>query len=162
TRPHQGPPPWPIGWGGAKTNSVLNILQNPAYAGVYVWGKSTTDPARRTPGVAHSDVVRLPPDQWQFCVASALPTRLSSEQFPTAHRRVPANHASFRPSQPGAPRLGQATPQAIALSGRCGAWMWVRYRGPSGERTGYVSNTNAIELGEPRCQEVNAADVDPI
>jgi len=38
----------------------------------------------------------------------------------------------------------------------------VRYRGARGKRPGYVCNTNAIELGEPRCQEVNATDVDPL
>src|SRR5262245_29513523 len=61
TRPHQGPPPWPIVWVGANTNGVLNILQNPAYAGAYVWGKSTTDPARRTPAAVPSRAARLPP-----------------------------------------------------------------------------------------------------
>ena len=65
-------------------------------------------------------------------------------------------------AQPGAPRVGQALLQGIALCGRCGARLWVRYRGVRGARPGYVCNTKAIELGEPRCQEVNAADVDPI
>lgn len=53
TRPHRGPPPWPIVWVDATTNGGLTMLPNPAYAGVHVWGKSTTDPARRTPRVAH-------------------------------------------------------------------------------------------------------------
>jgi hypothetical protein len=45
TRPQQGPSPWPIVWVPAKTNGVLNILQNPAYAGAYVYGKTTIDPS---------------------------------------------------------------------------------------------------------------------
>jgi len=162
TRPHQGPPPWPIVWVGAKTNGVLNILQNPAYAGAYVWGKSTTDPARRTPGVAHSGVVRLPPEQWQVCLPNTYPAYITWEQFTTTQQRLRANQYTYREAQPGAPRLGQALLQGIALCGRCGARLWVRYRGARGERPGYVCNTNAIELGEPRCQEVNAADVDPL
>ena len=162
TRPHHGPSPWPIVWVGAKTNSVLNILQNPAYAGAYVWGKSTTDPARRTPGVAHSGVVRLPQEQWQVCLPNTYPAYITWEQFTTTQQRLRANQYTYQDAQPGAPRVGQALLQGIALCGRCGARLWVRYRGVRGARPGYVCNTNAIELGEPRCQEVNAADVDPI
>jgi len=162
TRPHHGPPPWPIVWVGAKTNSVLNILQNPAYAGAYVWGKSTTDPARRTPGVAHSGVVRLPCDQWAVCLPNTYPAYIAWEQFLATQQRLRANQYRYRDAQPGAPRVGHALLQGIALCGRCGARLWVRYRGARGERPGYVCNTNAIELGEPRCQEVSAADVDPL
>ncbi len=161
TRPHQGPPPWPIVWVSAKTNGVLNMLQNPAYAGAYVWGKSTTDPARRTPGVVHSGVVRLPREQWQVCLLHTYPAYITWEQFMTTQQRLRANQYTYRDAQPGAPRLGQALLQGIAFCGRCGGRLWVRYRGARGERPGYVCNANAIELGEPRCQEVNAADVDP-
>src|SRR5262249_61335487 len=35
-------------------------------------------------------------------------------------------------------------------------------RGACGERPGYVANRSAMELGDPRGQEVNAADVDPL
>jgi len=161
TRPHQGPPPWPIVWVGAKTNGVLNMLQNPAYTGAYVWGKSTTDPARRTPGVAHSGVVRLPREQWQVCLPHTYPAYITWEQFMTTQQRLRANQYRYQDGQPGAARMGQALLQGIALCGRCGTRMWMRYRGAQGKRPGYVCNANAIELGEPRCQEVSAADVDP-
>jgi DNA invertase Pin-like site-specific DNA recombinase len=162
TRPHQGSPPRAIIWVAAKTNGVLNILQNPAYAGAYVYGKSTTEPARRKPGVAHSGVVRLPADQWAVCLPNTYPAYIPWKQFLTTQQRLRANQYKYREARPGAPRVGHALLQGIVLCGRCGARLWVRYRGARGERPGYVCNANAIELGEPRCQEVNAIDVDPV
>ena len=47
TRPHRGPEPCPVVWVPAKVSGVLNILQNPAYAGVYAWGRSKAEPTRR-------------------------------------------------------------------------------------------------------------------
>jgi DNA invertase Pin-like site-specific DNA recombinase len=162
TRPHHGPPPLPIVWVAAHTNGILNMLQNPAYAGAYVWGKSTTAPTRRKPGVSHSGIVRLPHDQWQVCLHNLYPAYIPWEQFLATQQRLRANQYRYRDAQPGAPRLGHALLQGIALCGRCGARLWVRYRGTRGERPGYVCNANALAVGEPRCQEVHAADVDPM
>jgi hypothetical protein len=162
TRPHHGPPPLPIVWVAAKTNGVLNILQNPAYAGTYVWGKSTTDPTRRTPGVPHRGVVRHPREEWTVCLQGVYPADISWEQFRATQQRLLANQFHYRQARAGAPRVGAALLQGIARCGRCGARRWVRYRGARGKRPGSVGNTNAIELGEPRCQEVSAADVDPV
>jgi DNA invertase Pin-like site-specific DNA recombinase len=161
TRPHHGPPPLPIVWVSAKTKVILNILKNPAYAGAYVWGKSTMDPARRKSGIAHSGVVKRPLAQWPVCLLNTYPAYIMWEQFTHTQQRLRANQYRYRDGQPGATRVGQALLQGIALCGRCGARLWVRYRGARGERPGYVCNTNATELGEPRCQEVHAADVDP-
>lgn len=40
-RHRRGAEPYDISWVEAKTNGVLNILQNPTYTGAYTWGKST-------------------------------------------------------------------------------------------------------------------------
>ncbi len=162
TRPRHGAPPLPIVWVGGQTNVVLNILQNPAYAGAYVWGKTTTDPARRKPGVAHSGIVHRPLEEWLVCLQDTYPAYITWAQFTSTRQRLHANQFRYRAAQPGAARAGQALLQGIALCGRCGARLWVRYRGARGERPGYVCNSNAIELGDPICQSVNAADVDSV
>ena len=162
TRPQQGPSPWPIVWVPAKTNGVLNILQNPAYAGAYVYGKTTVDPSRRQAGAASSGVIRRSPDQWPICLRDTYPAYIPWEQFTATQQRLRANQYRYRDAQPGAPRTGQALLQGIAFCGRCGARLWVRYRGAAGGQPSYVCNETARELGEPRCQEIHAADVDPV
>ena len=101
-------------------------------------------------------------NQWAVCLPNTYPASIPWEQFLATQQRLRANQYTYRDAQPGAPRVGHALLQGIARCGRCGARLWVRYRGARGERPGYVCNTNAIELGEPRCQEVNATDVDPL
>jgi uncharacterized protein YndB with AHSA1/START domain len=161
TRPQQGPSPWPIVWVPAKTNGVLNILQNPAYAGAYVYGKTTIDPSRRQAGAASSGVIRRAPDQWPICLRDTYPAYISWDQFTATQQRLRANQYCYRDARPGAPRIGQALLQEIAFCGRCGARLWVRYRGTAGGQPNYVCNERAREVGEPRCQEIHATDVDP-
>lgn len=49
-RPILGPSPHDVVWREADSARVRNILQNPAYAGAYVYGRRQRDPARcRTP-----------------------------------------------------------------------------------------------------------------
>lgn len=161
TRPQQGPSPWPIVWVPAKTNGVLNILQNPAYAGAYVYGKTTVDPSRRQSGAATSGVIRRSPDQWPICLPDTYPAYIPWEQFTATQQRLRANQYRYRDARPGAPRTGQALLQGIACCGRCGARLWVRYRGAAGGQPSYGCNESAREFGEPRCQEIHATDVDP-
>ena len=161
TRPQQGPSPQPIVWVPAMTHGVLNILQNPAYAGAYVYGKTTVDPCRRQSGAATGGVIRRSPDQWPICLRDTYPAYISWEQFTATQHRLRANQYRYRDARPGAPRTGQALLQGIAFCGRCGARLWVRYRGAAGGQPSYVCNDSARAFGEPRCQEIRATDVDP-
>src|SRR5262249_7871388 len=108
TRPHHGPPPVPIVWVEPTAKVVLNILNNPAYAGAYVWGKSTTDPARRKPSVAHSGVVRRPLEEWSVGLFDIYPASITWEQFRTTQQRLRANQYRYRAGPPGAARIGEA------------------------------------------------------
>jgi len=50
SRPLRGPSPHTVFWDDATSESVLATLHNPAYAGAYVCGRSTRDPARAKRG----------------------------------------------------------------------------------------------------------------
>ena len=49
-RPVLGPSPHEVVWRDADSARVRNILQNPAYAGAYVYGRRQKDPSRCRPG----------------------------------------------------------------------------------------------------------------
>ncbi|MGY3614098.1 recombinase family protein [Bradyrhizobium sp. USDA 10063] len=49
-RPLLGPSPHEVVWRAPDSARVLNILQNPAYAGAYVYGRRQKDPSRCRPG----------------------------------------------------------------------------------------------------------------
>ena len=54
------------------------MLRNPAYAGIYAYGRSRTDRSRRLPGHEHSGRVRaLDAGQWLVRIEGALPAYIS-------------------------------------------------------------------------------------
>lgn len=59
-RPLRGPAPHEIVWQPATISRVLDILKNPAYAGVYAFGQTMRDSTRRKGGHPHSGIVHLP------------------------------------------------------------------------------------------------------
>src|SRR5919112_280595 len=66
-RPLRGPAPHEIVWVPADSARVLHILQNPAYAGTYVYGRHHQDPLRRRHGATRAATVRVPVEQWPVC-----------------------------------------------------------------------------------------------
>jgi len=58
------------------------MLRNPAYAGIYAYGRSRTDPGRRLPGQVHSGRVRaIEAEGWLVRIPDALPAYISIEQY---------------------------------------------------------------------------------
>jgi DNA invertase Pin-like site-specific DNA recombinase len=159
-RPLRGPAPHEVVWVHANAARVLHILQNPAYAGAYVYGRHRQDPLRRRSGAPHAATVRVPVAQWPVCLRDAHPGYISWEEFMANQRRLAGNVASRAAAQPGAPRRGWALLQGVAVCGRCGRHMALRYSGPRGDYPVYQCSADQSQDGSPRCQEVRALPVD--
>jgi hypothetical protein len=160
SRPPHGPAPQDTVWEPPRSAAILRILHNPAYAGAYVYGRRVTDPARRQPGRRHSGLVQLPLAQWAVCLQDVYPSYLSWEAYLANQAQLQANRNDYGQGRPGVVRQGQALLQGIALCGRCGRQMTLRYSGPQGTFPVYQCQANAQEFGGPACQEVRALGVD--
>ena len=78
-----------------------------------------------------------------------------------AHRaRLQANRTWSGQGGPGVPREGKALLQGIAICGRCGRRMQLRYSGPQGDFPVYRCGLEAQDYGGTHCQEVRAPGVD--
>ena len=159
-RPLQGPAPHAVAWMPADSARVLQVLQNPAYAGAYVYGRHRQDPLRRRTGAARSATVRVPVEQWPVCLRDAHPGYVGWEEFMANQTRLAGNVARLASARPGAPRRGWALLQGIAVCGRCGRRMALRYSGPRGDYPVYQCTADQDNDGTPRCQEVRAFRVD--
>ena len=159
-RPLQGPAPHAVAWVPADSARVLQVLQNPAYAGAYVYGRHRQDPLRRRTGAARSATVRVPVEQWPVCLRDAHPGYIGWEEFMANQKRLAGNVARPHRGQPGAPRRGWALLQGIAVCGRCGRRMALHYSGPRGDYPVYQCTADQDHDGSPRCQEVRAFRVD--
>lgn len=162
SRPLQGPAPHEVIWQPARSSMVLAILHNPAYAGVYVYGRQVQDPTRRRAGRPHSGIVRRPIDQWPIALHNIYPAYISWETFLANQAQLAANQNRYREERPGVPKKGQALLQGILRCGRCGALMRLRYSGPQGEFPVYECTYAYSEYGAARCQEVRGLGLDEV
>src|SRR5256714_6944672 len=77
-RERSGPGKGEVAWRAPHQQGLVNMLRNPAYAGIYAYGRSRTDPSRRLPGREHSGRVRrLEAGQWLGRIEGALPAHIS-------------------------------------------------------------------------------------
>jgi DNA invertase Pin-like site-specific DNA recombinase len=159
-RPIRGPAPHEVVWVSADSSRVLHILHNPAYAGAYAYGQRRQDRTRRRCGSARSATVKVPVEQWPVCLRDAHPGYISWEEFMANQARLAGNVAHHATGRPGVPRRGSALLQGIAVCGRCGRRMGVRYSGPHGDYPVYHCSADQGFTGQPRCQEVRALGAD--
>lgn len=161
SRPLRGPAPHEIIWRPARTSAILGILKNPAYAGAYVYGRQTLDPTRRKPGHPKTGRVTRPIDKWPIVIHNHYPAYITWEEFLANQAKLEANQNRYQEGKVGVPRKGQALLQGIAICGRCGARMRLRYSGPRGDFPVYTCDYAFVDRGGgPHCQEVRALGLD--
>lgn len=159
-RPVLGPAPHEVVWREADSARVRHILQNPAYAGAYVYGRRRQDPCRRRPGSTRSGTVKVAIAEWEVCLRGAHPGYISWEEFMANQRRLADNVSRPEAGCSGAPRKGCALLQGIAVCGRCGRRMSLRYTGLNGDYPVYCCRADRDQSAAPLCQEVRALPVD--
>ncbi|MFJ3779977.1 recombinase family protein [Streptomyces sp. NPDC090075] len=69
------------------------MLRHPAYAGIYVYGRSRTDPRRRLPGRPCTGRVRKPREDWYVYLPGTLPAYIDMERHERNLARIEANRA---------------------------------------------------------------------
>ncbi|WP_375781083.1 recombinase family protein [Bradyrhizobium sp. ma5] len=100
-------------WRAPDSARVLNILQNPAYAGAYVYGRRQKDPSRCRPG-SLTGTVKVAIGDWAVCLHAAHPGYISWEEFMANQGRLADNVCRYEAGHSGVPRKGAALLQGIA------------------------------------------------
>jgi DNA invertase Pin-like site-specific DNA recombinase/DNA-binding MarR family transcriptional regulator len=159
-RLREGPGRGELAWRRPNRVTIANMLRNPAYAGIYAYGRSTLDARRRQPGRPFTGRVRLGPGDWLVYLPGLLPAYISVEQYERNMRRLEANRS--RAQNLGAVRDGPALLAGLMVCGRCGAKMTVHYqRGPGGKlQPVYACDRNKSDYGTRGCQQLAGGCVD--
>jgi DNA invertase Pin-like site-specific DNA recombinase len=119
-----------IEWAPADTRFVYAMLTNPAYAGVYVFGRSRT--GRRLDETGRVVVSKTPVSDvsgWGVVIHGHHPGYISWETFQANQARLAANSSAPKGEGGGAVREGSALLQGLLRCGRCGRMMRVGYSG---------------------------------
>jgi DNA invertase Pin-like site-specific DNA recombinase len=157
-RIHTGPCRGDLVWLPLGESRALHVLRNPRYAGAYAFGKSST---RRTGEGRHTFQV-LPRERWHALIPGAHEGYIAWPQY-EQHQRQLADNAQARGAdrRTCVPREGPALRQGLAVCGRCGNPMSVRYHVRRGSVSpDYVCAGMRSTLATPKCQAISGADID--
>jgi len=140
-------------WKPPKTASILSILKNPAYAGAFVYGRTST--SRTLSG--KSKTKRSPFSQWKIMVPNQYPNYVSWETFAQIQAMLQDNYAEYdRNKARGVPRPGTALLHGIVYCGECGHKMVVQYKGGPE----YQCNFLRQQYLTPICQRIASQPID--
>ena len=147
-----------LAWMPLQHWRVLRTLHNPRYAGAFAYGRRR----ERLAGNGKKSYQLVPREQWIALIRDAHPGYISWDQYETNQKLLLGNataHGADRAAGPA--REGTALLQGLAICGRCGRRMTVRYHTRRGvEVPDYQCMNRCIQDGAARCQTIPGAAVD--
>jgi hypothetical protein len=120
---------------------VLSVLKNPAYAGVYAFGRYRCVKEILTDGTIRGRVKRLPQESWLVAIQNHHPGYLSFAQYLGNLDLLQGNRTNTAELLSSGPaREGRALLQGMLLCSQCGRRVCVRYKGNGGIHPVYECN----------------------
>jgi DNA invertase Pin-like site-specific DNA recombinase len=148
-------------WKPLRHGRVLEVLHNPRYAGVYVYGRTKTR-TRVLPGESpriKGRTRRVEQTDWPIVHHDKHPGYITWEQFLRNQQRLSDNCTNRVSDRRGAVREGNALLQGVVLCGQCGRRMSVRYS-RDGKTPTYECNQIHKQQGGRTCQSIRGDGVD--
>ena len=117
-------------WGNLKHSRVLGVLNNPCYAGAYVFGRSRSGKSLSSDGQIQSRVLKQPIDSWSVLIQDHHCSYISWQQY-LENQQILSQNQTNKPEQllPNIAREGRALLQGLLLCGGCGRRLSPRYKG---------------------------------
>src|SRR5215510_1990150 len=147
-------------WGHLSHSRVLGVLKNPAYAGVYVYGRYTYRKHVAADGSIQSTTVCKPMETWPVLLKDHHEGYITWETYVHNQHVLATNRTNTQPL-PSAAREGLALLQGLLLCARCGRRVTVRYTGNGGVYPSYECNRAKMDgLSTTHCLSVRSPEID--
>jgi DNA invertase Pin-like site-specific DNA recombinase len=146
-------------WQRLTYSRALMILKNPRYAGTYYYGRNRS----RKNVDGSTTFFQVPQDEWIVLIKDAHPGYITWDQYEENIRRIQQNAVAYNNiDRKTPPREGPCLLQGLAVCGRCGQRMTIRYKYRRKGRIdpAYLCQRNRIERYEDSCQYIPGAGVD--
>ncbi|MEX2578390.1 MAG: recombinase family protein [Verrucomicrobiales bacterium] len=149
-----------IQWVAPSYTGVLNILNNPVYAGAYAYGKSRCERYIDEHGTLRKRIRNLPRDQWAVLIKDHHPGFIDWATFEMNQDRLARNAPPAARQAAGALREGSALLQGLARCGKCGRKLRVYYQGKNSAPGYHCANREAVNGRGHWCMRVGGVKVD--
>ena len=158
-RMHFGPDKGKVKWQRLTSGRALVILKNPRYTGAYYYGRQRS----RKNVDGSTTYFQVPRDQWLVLIKDAHPGYITWQQYEDNLRRMRQNAIAYNNiDRKTPPREGPCLLQGLAVCGKCGQRMTIRYKYQRNGRIDpvYLCQRNRIERWESSCQYIPGAGID--
>jgi hypothetical protein len=146
-------------WQTPTLSTVIRILQNPAYAGTYVYGRMDYSGDRRSVKTGKHLPHLRPAAQWPVHIDAHHPGYLTWEEFVSNQARLRQNWN--REGGRGVAREGTALLQGLVVCGRCGRTMGVQHHSAHEHRSSVYVCQQGYSNGDTHvCQSMTSRAVD--
>jgi DNA invertase Pin-like site-specific DNA recombinase len=146
-------------WKTPTLSAVVRILHNPAYAGVYVFGRMEYSGDRRSAKTGKVLPHQTSMAQWPVKIDAHHPAYLSWEEYVKNGERMYQNWNRGQQTR-GVAREGSALLQGMVYCGICGRKMGVQNRAVSEKRSPTYLCQSGYEDGDTICQSMTSRPVD--
>lgn len=147
-------------WVTPRFGRIYQILENPAYAGVYAFGK-TEHGCRYDQGESRKVSRRRKRPEWLAFIPHHHEGYISLEKHEQIRQMMQANNRDFEST--GAVRRGPALLSGLFRCQRCGRKLVVAYSGIKPNRFArYCCVRGFLDVGEPKCIAFGATPVDAV
>ncbi len=158
-RSYSNPNKGDLQWQRLTYSRALMILKNPRYAGAYYYGRHRSQ--KNVDG--STTFFQVPQDEWIVLIKDAYAGYITWEQYEENMRRIRQNAVAYNNiDRKTPPREGPCLLQGLAVCGKCGQRMTIRYKYRRKGRIdpAYLCQRNRIERYEDSCQYIPGAGVD--
>lgn len=158
-RLHFGPDKGKIKWQRLTSGRAQVMIKNPRYAGAYYYGRQRS---RKKPD-GSTTYFKAPRDQWLVLIKDAHPGYITWDQYEENLRRMRQNAIAYNVTGSNTPaREGPCLLQGLAICGKCGQRMTIRYKYRKKGRIDpvYLCQRHRIERWESSCQYIPGASID--
>jgi len=158
-RIHLGPDKGQLKWQRLTSSRALVILKNPRYAGAYYYGRQRS----RKNVDGSTTYFTVPRDEWRVLIKDVHPGYITWDQYEENLRRLRQNAVAYNlVDRKTPPREGPCLLQGLAICGKCGQRMTIRYKSQKKGRIDpvYLCQRHRIERWESSCQYIPGTTID--
>ena len=148
-----------IEWKRPRYTSIMHVLQNPAYAGMYVYGRSKTVQEFKD-GVLRKRTRSQGSDRWAVSIPEHHEGYIRREDFERIQAMLTDNAYTKPKHGRGPVRRGPALLVGLLRCGRCGRKLIVTYTGKERTALRYACHRGHLDIGEARCLSFGGVPLD--